>query len=227
MSNQGQLAAEIWKDEKFATAWAEGDVVADLLTLPRRIAAAVVAIDRPEPKLIVDVGSGPGAFLSTFLDHFPTARGIWTDTSDAMREKAETALADYGDRIEYRIVDMTEIDAAELPRDVDVLLTSRAVHHLDKAALHAFYAAAAGLLAPGGWLVNLDHTGPDEVWDARLRAARKTIIPPRSKGGGHHHDGPLTGVADHYDALTAAGFTDFDTPWRAFFTVLFMARKSG
>jgi SAM-dependent methyltransferase len=226
VSGQGQLAAEIWKDEKFATAWAEGDVVADLLTLPRRIAAAVVSVDRTDPKLVVDVGSGPGAFLSVFLDHFPAARGIWTDASEAMRDKARSALAGYGDRIEFRIVDMTEIGAGDLPGGVDVLLTSRAVHHLDKAGLHAFYAAAAGLLAPGGWLVNLDHTGPGEVWDARLRAARKLIIPPRSKGGGHHHDGPLTSVADHQDALTAAGFTDFDTPWRGFFTVLFMARKS-
>lgn len=226
MSTQGQLSAEIWKDKQFATEWAEDDVVADLLALPRRIAAAVVSLDRPEPKLIVDIGSGPGAFLSVFLDQFPAARGIWTDASEAMQEKAETALAGYGDRIDYHLVDMTEIDSGVLPTDVDVLLTSRAVHHLDKAGLHAFYAAAAGLLAPGGWLVNLDHTGPGEVWDARLRAARKTIIPPRAKGGGHHHDGALTSVADHYEALTAAGFTDYDTPWRGFFTVLFMARKA-
>ena len=226
MSTQGQLSAEIWKDKQFATAWAEGDVVADLLALPRRIAAAVVALDRPDPQLIVDIGSGPGAFLSVFLDQFPAARGIWTDASAAMQEKAEAALAAYGDRVDYHLVDMTEIDAGVLPAGVDVVLTSRAVHHLDKTGLAAFYAAAAGLLAPGGWLVNLDHTGPGEVWDARLRAARKAIIPPRAKGGGHHHDGPLTSVADHHEALAAAGFTDYDTPWRGFFTVLFMARKA-
>lgn len=226
MSTQGQAAAEIWKDKEFATAWAEGDVVADLLALPRRIAAAVVGVDRPATKRIVDVGSGPGAFLSVFLERFPESRGIWTDASEAMREKAEKALSQYADRVEYRIVDMTEIGTGVLPNDVDVLLTSRAVHHLDKVGLQAFYAAAAGLLAPGGWLVNLDHTGPGQVWDARLRAARNTIIPRRAKGGGHHHDGPLTSVNDHYEALDSAGFTDYATPWRGFFTVLFMARKS-
>jgi SAM-dependent methyltransferase len=225
MPTQGQAAAEIWKDKEFATAWAEGDVVADLLALPRRIAAAVVEGDRPATELIVDVGSGPGAFLSVFLERFPQARGIWTDASEAMYEKAQTALAHHADRIDYQVLDMTEIGSGVLPDTIDVLLTSRAVHHLDKAALHAFYAAAAGLLAPGGWLVNLDHTGPGPAWDARLRAARKTIIPPRPKGGGHHHDGPLTSVGDHYAALDAAGFTDYDTPWRGFFTVLFMARK--
>lgn len=227
MSAQGQAASAVWKDPAFATAWADGDVVADMLALPRRLAAAVVALDRPQTSLIVDIGSGPGGFLSVFLEALPAARGIWTDASEPMREKAEVALAGYGGRVGYQLLDMTEIGSGTLPGGVDVLLTSRAAHHLDRAGLDAFYAAAGQLLAPGGWLINLDHTGPGEVWDRRLREARKTMIPPRAKGSGHHHDGPLTGVQDHLDALAGAGFSDIDTPWRAFFTVLFMARKSG
>jgi len=224
---QGRASAEIWGDRAFATAWADGDMIADLLALPRRIASALIAGDRPDSALIVDVGSGPGAFLAEFLDHFPGARGIWTDASAPMREKAEAELSAYGDRVSYQLLDMTEIGSGALPGGVDILLTSRAVHHLDAAGLRAFYAAAQGLLAPGGWLVNLDHTGPGERWDERLRTARKAIVPPRPKGGGHHHDAPLTTVADHYAALEAAGFTDFDAPWRAFHSVLFMARKDG
>lgn len=226
-SAQGQASAEIWSDKAFATAWADGDTIADLLALPRRIAAAIVASDRPAPGLIVDIGSGPGAFLSVFLDHFPQARGIWTDASEAMHEKARTELAGYGDQVTYQVLDMTEIGSGALPGGVDVLITSRAVHHLDAAGLRAFYTAARDVLAPGGWLVNLDHTGLGEAWDARLRAARKTIVPPRPKAGGHHHDAPLTSIADHYKALEAAGFTDYDAPWRGFHTVLFMARKQG
>lgn len=225
MSTQSRTAAEIWKDHAFATAWAEGDTITDLLALPRRVAAAVVAHDRPECELIVDVGSGPGAFLSVFLDRFPEARGIWTDASEAMYDKARTELAPYGDRITYQVLDMADIGS--LAGGIDALITSRAVHHLDAAGLRAFYTAAASVLAPGGWLVNLDHTGPGEVWDARLRAARDATIPKRPKAGGHHHDGPLTSISDHHTALDAAGFTDRDTPWRAFFTVLFMARKQG
>lgn len=225
MSTQSRAASEIWKDREFATAWAEGDTITDLLALPRRIAAAVVAHDRPESGLIVDVGSGPGAFLSVFLDRFPRARGIWTDASEAMYDKARTELAPYGDRITYQVLDMADVES--LSGGIDALITSRAVHHLDAEGLRAFYTAAASVLAPGGWLVNLDHTGPGETWDARLRAARDATVPKRPKAGGHHHDGPLTSIDDHHAALGAAGFTDYDTPWRAFFTVLFMARKQG
>jgi hypothetical protein len=34
-------------------------------------------------------------------------------------------------------------------------------------------------------------------------------------------------VEEHLAGLAAAGFDDLATPWRAFYTVLFMARKAG
>jgi len=82
-------------------------------------------------------------------------------------------------------------------------------------------------LAPGGWLVNLDHigpAGPGDTWDKRLRTARKQFG-AQSNGPKHHHNYPLTSVDDHLRALAAAGFTDVEVAWRAFFTCLFMARK--
>jgi hypothetical protein len=96
-------------------------------------------------------------------------------------------------------------------------------------------AGFARRLGPGGWLVNLDHigpasqagppaaAGPDDVWDQRLRAARKQFgVAPG--GPKHHHDYPLASVQDHLDAFAAAGVTDVEVPWRAFCTCLFMGR---
>jgi SAM-dependent methyltransferase len=236
MASQGERAAAAWRDAGFARSWAEQDSFRDLLEFPRRMAAAVVAGDNPEPACIVDVGAGPGAVLAVFLEQFPAARGIWTDASQAMLELAKDRLAPFGDRVEYRLADMTDLDRAGLPAAVDVITTSRAAHHLDRAGLFAFYADVAARLAPGGWLVNLDHigpasqagppavAGPDDVWDQRLRAARKKFG-VASDGPKHHHNYPLTSVSDHLDALGAAGITDVEVPWRAFFTCLFMGRK--
>jgi hypothetical protein len=235
MTEQGQLAAAAWRDAEFARTWAEHDTVGDLLEFPRRLAAVVVAGDNPEPACIVDVGAGPGAVLSMFLEQFLSARGIWTDASEAMLGLARQRLAPFGGRVEYRIADMTDLEGAGLPAAVDVITTSRAAHHLDRAGLAAFYAAAAARLVPGGWLVNLDHIGSasqggppgtagfDEVWDRRLRAARKTVG-AAPDGPKHHHNYPLTSVSDHLSAFAAAGITDVEIPWRAFFTCLFMGR---
>ena len=235
MTAQGQQSAAIWSDTDFARDWATGDSFRDLLDFPRRMAAAVVAGDTPDPATIIDIGAGPGAVLEIFLQQFPRAHGIWTDASRPMLDLAYQKLAPFGDRVEYHIVDMTDLDGAGLPGNADVITTSRAAHHLDRDDLISFYAAAASRLKPGGWLVNLDHIGPasqagppataglDDVWDQRLRAARKQFgVTP--DGPKHHHNYPLTSVQDHLDAFAAAGVTDVEVPWRAFYTCLFMGR---
>ncbi len=214
-----------WTDPSTALGWAERDAQRDLLSLPRVIAAEIVAVDRPQTSVVADIGSGPGDFLAVFLDRFPDARAIWSDISEAMAGLGREQLARFAGRVEYRLADMT--DFAGLPGDLDVITTSRAVHHLDRDGLHAFYRDAAARLAPGGWLVNLDHFGPDDAWDARLREARKRLVPRTAEQKPHHHNYPLTSVADHMHALAEAGFTDAETPWRGFVTALFMARRGG
>ena len=214
-----------WMDEKLAARWTAADSLKELLILPRRISATVIAADRPGTALVVDVGSGPGDYLSTMLDTFPAATGVWTDVSPAMADIARPALAGYRDRVEFRLVDLE--DLSPLPEQADVITTSRASHHFDADTLARFYASAAEHLAPGGWLVNLDHVLSPGAWDRRLRDARAAMIPPKQDGTGHSHDKPLPMVEEHLAALAAAGFEDVAMPWRSFYTVLFMARKSG
>ena len=223
MTEQGKAAAAAWIDRDFARAWADGDAQRGMLDFPRRIAAAVVAEDNPAPACVADIGSGPGDFLAVFLEQFPGARGVWTDASEAMLELATARLAEFGDRVRYRIADMTDLSDA-VPDGADVIITSRASHHLDRAGLLSFYAAAASRLAAGGWLANLDHTRSDGPWDGRLRAARKRFrAAPKQQT--HHHDSPLPTVTDHLDGYAAAGIEDVGVPWRAFVTCLFMGRR--
>lgn len=212
-----------WTDSATSLGWAHNDSQRQLLALPRIIAAEIVAVDRPEPTVIADIGSGPGDFLAVFLERFPSARGLWRDISEPLRDQARTALESYSGRVEFTIVDMT--DFAGLPENVDVIISSRALHHLDRDGLHEFYRNAADHLAAGGWLINLDHFGPSDVWNTRLREARSRLIPRSSDQKPHHHNYPLTSVEDHLHALDAAGFIDVETPWRGFVTALFMARR--
>ncbi|WP_329137496.1 class I SAM-dependent methyltransferase [Streptomyces sp. NBC_01476] len=227
MAERSRSAAAVWSDPDFAGAWLAADPRGehDLLALPRLIAARVVAEETPEPRLIVDVAGGGGAFLSVLLEAFPGARGVWLDASPTMLERARSELARFGDRVEFRPGDMTELRAAGVPGDADLIASSRASHHLDRAELHGFYQEAAGLLAGGGWLVNLDHIAPEEVWNRRFRSARKKFTPPRPAGT-HHHDRPLPGIEDHLDGYRAAGITEVDIAWKAFYTCLFMGRAA-
>jgi SAM-dependent methyltransferase len=230
MTVQGEQAAEIWRDPEFARAWIDYDDQGDLLDLPRKLAAALVAHDRPRTRLVVDVASGPGAFLEVFLDAFPRARGVWSDASPTMMEEARRNLARFGDRVEYVLADMTDLPGSGLPDGADVVCSSRASHHLDRPTLLAYYRQAAGLLRPGGWLVNLDHFGTSDTWNERLRAVKKRFTTRERDSADrprHHHDHPLCTVSDHLDGYAEAGVTDVATPWQAFYTVLLAGRTSG
>jgi SAM-dependent methyltransferase len=227
MAEQSRSSAAVWSDPDFAAAWLAADPQGreDLLVLPRLMAAELVAEETPQPRLIVDVAGGAGKFLSVLLERFPSARGVWLDASPSMLERARADLARFGDRVDFLTGDMGALRAAGVPRGADVIATSRASHHLDRGELHGYYREAAGLLAPGGWLVNLDHIAPKDVWNRRFRSVRKAFVPPRPTTT-HHHDRPLPSIEDHFDGYLAAGVEEVDIAWKAFYTCLFVGRAA-
>jgi hypothetical protein len=64
-----------WSSDEFVAEWVEQDLLADMLTLPRQISAAIVADAGVPVSHVLDLGAGPGAFLETLLRAFPRARG--------------------------------------------------------------------------------------------------------------------------------------------------------
>jgi SAM-dependent methyltransferase len=203
--------------------WAGGDGLRDFLDLPRHMAIAIAAADLPAVNQVVDVGSGPGEFLAVALDRCPAATGVWIDLSPAMQTLARARLSGHASRVQYVVSDLDRLDRIVPAGSADLIVSSRVTHHLGADALAAFCTAAATALRPGGWLANLDHILIDEPWAARLRQARSELVAPNQPG--HAHDRPLPTVDQHLAALTAAGFTDFDVPWRAFSTVLILAKS--
>jgi SAM-dependent methyltransferase len=213
-----------WQNRQFALDWAANDQLADFLQMPRELSAAVVGHTRTSPSLIIDIASGPGAYLEVYLDRFPEAHGVWTDGSEVMREQAMRRLARFGDRVRYDLVDMTDVANAGLPTGADAVITSRASHHLLPAELVRFYRGLAGLLAPGGWVANLDHTDPGEPWLDVFKAVKPLFTGPAAPRPGHAHTQSLPRLGDQLDALRAAGLRDGEVVWKSFQTVLLMGR---
>lgn len=213
-----------WQDEALAREWAGGDRLQPFLSLPRRMTAEILAVADPPVRRVLDVGSGPGGFLEAVLDRCPQAAGVWTDVSPAMRELAAERLGRFGDRVEYRILDAEQLAAAGPAGSLDAVITSRVTHHLAAGQLAGFYGAAARLAGRGGWIANLDHVRMDGPWAARLARARATLVPPNPSP--HRHDRPRPTLEDHLGSLTAASAADVAVAWRAFSTVLLLARRT-
>jgi trans-aconitate methyltransferase len=179
-------------------------------------------------KLVVDAGAGPGGFLAAVLDVFPDAKGIWFDGSKTMHEEAKANLERFGDRVSYVLGDLTELAMVSEPSSVDLITSSRATHHLALPRLTRFYQQCAVLLAPNGWVANVDSISESAPWRARLRAVRRQYRAAANTPESPTH--PQTNVAptmsEHVAAMTASGFTEIELVWRVFVTGLVMGRKT-
>lgn len=216
---------ESWDSPQYAMDWASEDVVANMLELPRRISVALVADSGLDVRHVVDIGSGPGTYLQRFLRAFPRARGTWVDLSEAMRELAQEQLREFGDRVTYTIGDAEKLDELGLEQ-TQVLLSSRTLHHFSPSSLQSLYRAAAALVTPKGYVMNLDHVGAPGDWEQAYRGIRAQFTGKRKKTlNPHRHDYPLARADDHADWMEAAGLGPADTPWRTFYTALIVARK--
>lgn len=229
MAQYHPLAAEhqlqSWESPGYAAEWAGEDVIADMLDLPRRISVALVGESGIDVRHVVDVGSGPGAYLVPFLRAFPGARATWIDVSNEMRDLAHEQLEEFGGRITYVIADAERLDEVAV-EPADVLLSSRALHHFAPESLQRVYRAAFDIVAPGGFVMNLDHVGARGDWEQKLRSIRAQFTGDRTKAlKPHRQDYPLSRADEHGTWMEEAGFGPFDIPWRMFYTALIVARK--
>jgi hypothetical protein len=215
-----------WNEGDFVAEWVDKDVLASMLTLPRQLSAALVADAEIPVSHVVDLGSGPGAYLETLLSAFPRARGTWIDGSDTMEEIARERLAPLEGRVEYHLAEIESL--AELGLDTaEVVLTSRVVHHFSPEAIRRLYGEVHELLAPAGFFFNLDHYGSPDGWEARYRRIRPQFTGPRKDDvKPHRHDFPFSPLGDHVRWLEQAGFSAPDVPWRTFYTALLAAQRS-
>lgn len=215
-----------WHEQDYVAQWAEDDVVADMLDLPRKISTALVAADGIRVEHVVDLGSGHGPYLALFLRTFPAARGTWVDSSEAMLELAREQLAELDGRVEYVLADVERLEEAAI-EPAQVLVSSRALHHSSPDVLARIYRACFDLTAPGGFLFNLDHVGALGEWDERLRAIRSRFVGKRRSELAPHRDPDRLASADeHLERIAAAGYATPDVAWRMFYTVLLSARRA-
>jgi len=219
----GQIGS--WQSADYVGRWADEDVLARVLETPRRISLALLADAGADVRHVVDVGSGEGPYLADCLRAYPEARGTWLDSSEPMLERARETLAELGDRVTFVIAPAEKLGAAGV-ETADVVVSSRALHHLAPDDLARAYRDVRELLSPGGWFFNLDHVGAAGDWEQRYRRIREQFTGKRRRElQPHREDEPLQPVADHLRHLEQAGFAAVDVPWRLLYTVLLAARR--
>ncbi|WP_183086335.1 class I SAM-dependent methyltransferase [Mycetocola tolaasinivorans] len=111
------------------------------------------------PRTVLDLGGGLGSFSRLILERFPDATVITLDADPALLEVARHNLAPFGTRSIIHEVNLRDPRWSDVLGGVrpDVAVSSTALHWLPNADLVALYGALAGIIVPGGIVLNADH----------------------------------------------------------------------
>ncbi|WP_408898257.1 methyltransferase domain-containing protein [Nocardioides sp. R1-1] len=141
----------------------------------------------PEPRVVVDLGCGPGTLTSLLADRWPGAAVTGVDSSDAMIRAACDSPA--ADRVAFHRGDLRDWLGAAPAGGVDVLVSNATLQwlpeHLD------LLPALVRAVAPGGWLafqVPGNHDEPSHTLRAELAAEPAYAAHTAGVATPHAHD---------------------------------------
>ena len=163
MSNPAPVTAEVWKQaaivERFLSFHAAIPLAREQISVMFTLLAT-----RSEPvRSFIDLGCGNGILSAALLDQYPESRGVLVDFSELMLEQAQVQLKDFAHQLRFvnlDYADPTWMSTMQEMAPFDAILSRYSIHHQIDERKRAIYADIFGLLAPGGWFINIEHILP-------------------------------------------------------------------
>jgi tRNA (cmo5U34)-methyltransferase len=197
---------------------AAGDIAAIFTLLTQ-----ILPFEEQAPIRVLDIGSGHGVLAAALLDAFPRATAVGLDISEPMMREGRQRMARFGDRFGYHEGDFADGTLpAALTGPFDLVVSSRAIHHLPPDGKKRLFADILGHLNNGGCFFNIDNMRPrDDFLRKRYSQAPDPTNPtpvvrePRPAGerpaGGREHPDP---VGEQLVWMREAGFAHVDCFWK-------------
>jgi len=163
MSNTAPVTAEVWKQAAIVERFLSFHAAIPLAR--EQIGVMLTLLDtRPEPvKSFIDLGCGDGILAAALLDKYPESRGVLADFSEPMLAQARIQLKDFADQLQFVNLDYADpawVDAMQAKAPFDVVVSRYSIHHQPDERKRVIYEDIFGLLAPGGWFINIEHILP-------------------------------------------------------------------
>lgn len=238
MIDSSDSNAAIWKSELGVSYWVStAEDRERRRTEQRRLMADLLPFADDEQFTVVDLGAGTGAAARAVLDRYPGAQAILADYSPQMMEEGKRELADYSGRYAYVELDLGSGGwPAEIPGEVEAVISSLSVHHLPDERKQQLFAEILARLTPGGWYLNLDPvTAEDPVVEAAWQRANDRQDPAAAAKHAHrtpeeqlryeNHVRYMIPLATQLEFMRGAGFEAIDVYWKQLDHVIYGGRR--
>jgi SAM-dependent methyltransferase len=171
-----------------------------------RFTALIDAVEegagRPDP-LVIDLGCGPGSLSARLLDRIPAATIVAVDADPVLLALAQAAFGDR-DGLRFVSVDLRRPGWSarlNLDRPAEAAVSTTALHWLSPDALATMYAELAGVIGPGGLLLNGDHMRLDESRSPVLSRLEQALL--KREDERRFPDGHTESWSGWWDAIAA------------------------
>lgn len=192
---------------------------------------ALLPFEPHTPIEVLELGAGHGALTTMLLERFPRSRVVALDLSPVMIEEGQQRLRRFSQRVRFVQWDLERPDwPAEVEGPFDAVVSSLAIHHLDRARKAELARQLYARLRPGGVVLNLDYVSPASESLRRRYAQAQLALAEHHDQAGH---GPnLAGshatdaLFDQLDDLRQTGLQDVDVFWKRLGVALFGGTRS-
>jgi tRNA (cmo5U34)-methyltransferase len=227
VTQESDTNAAVWKTDRGISQWLATEEERERRRgEARRLMAELMPFEVDEDFTFLDLGAGTGAATRAVLDRYPKASAILADYSSQMMNEGEKALGPFRGRYRYVEFDLGAADwPAEIPRQVQAIISSLSVHHLPDRRKRELFTEVFDRLAPGGWYLNYDPVTADdpvveEAWqrvnDRRdpQAAAKRSHRTPEEQFHYENHVRHMAPLAPQLQFLLDAGFRGVDAYWK-------------
>jgi SAM-dependent methyltransferase len=163
MSDTTPVTAEVWKQAAIVERFLSFHAAIPLAREQIGVMLTLLATRSEPVRSFIDLGCGDGILGAALLDKYPESRGVLADFAELMLDQARIQLKEYEAQLNFVNLDYADhawVNAMHASAPFDAIVSRYSIHHQPDERKRAIYADIFGLLAPGGWFINIEHILP-------------------------------------------------------------------
>jgi SAM-dependent methyltransferase len=167
MNNTAPVTAEVWKQAAIVERFLSFHAAIPLAREQIGVMLTLLATRLEPVRSFIDLGCGDGILAAALLEKYPDSQGVLVDFSELMLEQSRIQLKGFESQLQFVNLDyagpawLNKMPALSLSKgEFDAVVSRYSIHHQSDERKRALYEDIFGLLAPGGWFINIEHVLP-------------------------------------------------------------------